>query len=60
MLKAVSSKITTKVLSSCNNGKQGMPISACYVEAKPVTVLKDAGCSGIVVRKSKVSEDRFI
>ena len=36
-----------------------MPISAGYVEGKPVTVLRDTGCSVIVVRKSKVSEDRF-
>ena len=37
-----------------------MPISAGYVEGKPVTVLRDTGCSGIVVRKSMVSEDRII
>ena len=56
----MSGKITTKVSSSCNHGRQAMPISAGYVEGKPVTVLRDTGCSGIVVRKSMVSEDRII
>ena len=51
---------TTKVSSSCNRGRQAMPFSAGYVEGTPVTVLRDTGCSGIVVRKSMVSEDRFI
>ena len=37
-----------------------MPISAGYIEGKPVTVLRDTRCSGIVVRKSMVSEDRII
>ena len=57
---SMAGKATTKVSSSCNHGRQAMPISAGYVEGKPVTVLRDTGCSGIVVRKSMVSEDRII
>lgn len=37
-----------------------MPISAGYVEGKPVTVLEDTGCSGIVVRRSKVDASNLI
>ncbi|XP_061190531.1 uncharacterized protein LOC133198457 [Saccostrea echinata] len=40
--------------------QNNMPVSAGYAEGKPVTVLRDTGCSGIVVRKSKVGEDKFI
>ncbi|XP_052696354.1 uncharacterized protein LOC128175021 isoform X2 [Crassostrea angulata] len=32
--------------------QHNMPLSAGYVEGKPVTVLRDTGCSGIVVRTS--------
>ena len=37
-----------------------MPISAEYVDGKPVTVLRDTGCSGIVIRKCTVPEGSYI
>ena len=37
-----------------------MPISAGYVDGKPVTMLRDTGCSGIVIRKCTVAEGSFI
>ncbi|XP_052696355.1 uncharacterized protein LOC128175021 isoform X3 [Crassostrea angulata] len=43
----------TTVSPSCYLQQQhNMPLSAGYVEGKPVTVLRDTGCSGIVVRTS--------
>lgn len=37
-----------------------MSLSAGYENGTPVTVLRDNGCSGIVVRKTKVSDQNFI
>ena len=37
-----------------------MSISAGYVDGKPVTVLRDTGCSDIVIRKCTVAEESFI
>jgi hypothetical protein len=37
-----------------------MPISDGYVEGKTVTVLRDTGCNGIVVRRSKIDESKLI
>lgn len=37
-----------------------MPISAGYVNGSPVTVFRDTGCSGIVLRKTKVSDQNLI
>ncbi|XP_062588249.1 uncharacterized protein LOC134249909 [Saccostrea cucullata] len=51
---------STKVSSSCYQKQNNLPISAGYAEGMPVTVLRDTGCTGIVVRKSKVGEDNFI
>lgn len=51
----------TTVSSSCYLQQQdNMPLSAGYVEGKPVTVLRDTGCSGIVVRTSKVDKQNMI
>uniref|UniRef100_A0A8W8KH22 CCHC-type domain-containing protein n=1 Tax=Magallana gigas TaxID=29159 RepID=A0A8W8KH22_MAGGI len=48
----------TTVSPSCYLQQQhNMPLSAGYVEGKPVTVLRDTGCSGIVVRTKKRSQD---
>ena len=44
---------TETVLSSaCHSKVDPMPLSAGYVEGKPVTLLRDSGCRRIVVRKS--------
>ena len=36
---------------SCQSMKNGLPVSAGFVEDKPVSVLRDHGCTGIVVRR---------
>ncbi|XP_062599575.1 uncharacterized protein LOC134261133 [Saccostrea cucullata] len=51
---------STRVSSSCYQLQHNMPVSAGFVEGKPVTVLRDTGCSGIVVRKSKIDEANLI
>lgn len=47
--------------SSCQkNSSYNMPLSAGYVNNVPVTVLRDTGCSGIVVKMSKIQEENLI
>lgn len=46
--------------SHCRQQKHNMPSSAGYVEGEPVTVLRDTGCSSIVVRTSKVNKGDMI
>ena len=36
-----------------------MPVIQGYVGSVPVTVLRDSGCGGVVVKRSLVSEDQF-
>ncbi|XP_061171098.1 uncharacterized protein LOC133180643 [Saccostrea echinata] len=51
----------TTLTSACQKSVNfSMPISAGYINGNPVTVLRDTGCSGIVVRKSKVSEKDLV
>ncbi|XP_048777367.2 uncharacterized protein LOC125681360 [Ostrea edulis] len=60
----VDSKVSipsTTLTSACHKTVNStMPISAGYVDGTPVTVLRDTGCNGIVVRKGTVSEKSFI
>ncbi|XP_062621687.1 uncharacterized protein LOC134283260 [Saccostrea cucullata] len=51
---------STRVSPSCYQLQHNMPVSAGFVEGKPVTVLRDTGCSGIVVRRSKIDEANLI
>ncbi|XP_056007920.1 uncharacterized protein LOC125666818 isoform X2 [Ostrea edulis] len=52
---------STTVSSSCYRQQHhNMPLAAGYVEGKPVTVLRDTGCNGIVVRKSMIDEANII
>ena len=56
---ASRSPVTTSL--SCNKSvAHSMQISAGYVNNVPVTVLRNTGCSGIVVRRSKVKEENLI
>lgn len=51
----------TTLTSACQRTPNSiMPISAGYVNGSPVTVFRDTGCSGIVLRKTKVSDQNFI
>ncbi len=53
----VSSSDVTTLASSCQTmPKVSMPISSGLVEGEKVTVLRDTGCSGVVVRRSCVRE----
>ncbi|XP_078336880.1 uncharacterized protein LOC144626502, partial [Crassostrea virginica] len=55
------SRSSTTLTSSCQKiASSIMPISAGYVDGKPVTVLRDTGCSGIVIRKCTVAKGCFI
>ena len=36
-----------------------MPVPSGFVEGNPVSVLRDTGWSGIVVRRSKISDDNL-
>lgn len=48
----------TTLSSSCQSmSAVSMPVSPGLVNGKPVTVLRDTGCSGIVVKRSVVDED---
>ena len=51
------SPVTTSL--SCNqSAAHGCPISAGFVKNVPLTILRDTGCSGIVVRRSKIKENK--
>ena len=58
-----SGKKIPKVRNACLEPLPGdrleMPVAKGRVEEKTVDVLRDTGCSGIVVKKSLVSEDQF-
>lgn len=45
--------------SACHSKTQQLPLSAGYVNGRPVTLLRDTGCKNIVVRKSLVFKDQF-
>ncbi|XP_062610800.1 uncharacterized protein LOC134272595, partial [Saccostrea cucullata] len=56
-----SSFPTTTSFSSCQSSlASSMPISAGYVNNVPVTVLRDTGCSGIVIRRSKIQDEDLV
>ena len=56
---ASRSPVTTSL--SCNQiVAYSVPISARYVNNVAVTVQRDTGCSGIVVRRSKIQEENLI
>lgn len=55
---SIAADTSTVLTSACQNTMHiSMPVSSGYVESKPVTVLRDTGCSGVVVKRSKVCED---
>ena len=58
-----SGKKIPKVRNACLEPLPGdrlkMPVAKGRVEEKTVDVLRDTGCSGIVVKKNLVSEDQF-
>lgn len=45
--------------SACHSKTQQLPLSAGYVNGRPVTLLCNTGCKNIVVRKSLVLKDQF-
>ena len=54
----LSSVSPTILTSSCHEVNEiKMPVSSGFVEGKPVTVLRDTGCSGIVVRRDCLHEN---
>ncbi|XP_065939358.1 uncharacterized protein [Magallana gigas] len=56
----VSSSPMTMSSSCQKNSSFNMPLSAGYVNNVPVTVLRDTGCSGIVVKMSNIQEENLI
>lgn len=56
----VSNSPSTLTLACQRTPNCIMPIYAGYVNESPVTVLRDTGCSGIVVWKTKVGDQNFI
>lgn len=53
-----SSTSTSILPSSCQLATAVcMHIAPCYMDGKPVTVLRDTGCSGIVVKRSLVDDN---
>ena len=54
-------KDSTTTLSSSFQSRYGpdMPVTSGFVEGKQVSVLRDTGCSGIVIRRSKVSDQNL-
>lgn len=57
---SVSSSPMTMSSSCQKNSSFSMLLSAGYVNNVPVTVLRDTGCSGIVVKMSKIQEEDLI
>lgn len=57
---SVSLSPMTMSLSCQKNLSFNMPLSSGYVNNVPVTVLRDAGCSGIVVKMSNLQEEDLI
>ncbi|KAK3101283.1 hypothetical protein FSP39_002389 [Pinctada imbricata] len=53
---AILSNSGTSLVSSCGYKSSVMPTSSGFVDGNPVNVLRDTGCSGIVVRQSKIDE----
>ena len=52
-----SDSATTTLSSHCRSlSNSSMPVSTGYVNGNAVTVLRDTGCSGIVVKRSKVNQ----
>lgn len=56
----VFSSLMTMSPSCQKNSSFSMPLSAGFVNSVPVTVLRDTGCSGIVVKMSKIQEENLI
>lgn len=56
---ACTSSTSTSILhSSCQSATAvHMPIAHGYINGKPVTILRDTGCSGIVVKRSLVDDN---
>ena len=55
-----SSDPSIRLTSACQSSICGnMPVSSGYVEGNLVTVLRDTGCSGIVVRRSKILDQNL-
>ncbi|XP_052079017.1 uncharacterized protein LOC127717282 [Mytilus californianus] len=48
---------STLPLSCQSTANVSMPVSSGYVDGKPVTVLRDTGCSGIVVKRDMVGNE---
>jgi hypothetical protein len=59
---AGSQTFDTVLTSACHNPKMsdGMPTSQGRVGDHTVTVLRDTGCSGVVVRRSLVMDDQLL
>ncbi|CAC5390149.1 Retrovirus-related Pol polyprotein from transposon gypsy,Retrovirus-related Pol polyprotein from transposon 297,Retrovirus-related Pol polyprotein from transposon 17.6 [Mytilus coruscus] len=55
---AIPTGCTSTLPSSCQSiTNVSMPVSSGYVDGKPVTVLRDTGCSGIVVKRDMVDNE---
>ncbi|CAC5422122.1 unnamed protein product [Mytilus coruscus] len=55
IVNAIPTGCTCTLPSSCQSiTNLSMPVSSGYVDGKPVTVLRDTGCSGIVVKRDMV------
>ena len=55
---AIPTGCTSTLPLSCQSTVNvSMPVSSGYVDGKPVTVLRDTGCSGIVVKRDMVGNE---
>ena len=56
-LPSTTTTTTSTLSSSCQSSTNvSMPIAPGYVDGTPVTVLRDTGCSGVVVKRSMVKD----
>ena len=47
------------IADACCSGKENMPVSEGLMNGRSVTVLRDTGCSTVVVRRSLVRDDQL-
>jgi len=51
--------IVSVIADACCSGRENMPVREGMMNGKSVTVLRDTGCSTVVVRRSLVKNDQY-
>ncbi len=54
------SEIQPELINGCTFGMDRLPVAEGTLNGKKVTVMRDTGCTGVVVRESLVQPDQFL